>query len=95
METLESVYGASSICGVSTETFVKMQSENIRKIFNQSAPSIEAGQKANLTLFVPNEEYVFEEKNILSKSKNSAFINHQLRGKVIGIFNKDRLLLNK
>ncbi|MDE3183228.1 MAG: dihydroorotase [Bacteroidota bacterium] len=95
METLESVYGASSICGVSTETFVKMQSENIRKIFNRPSPSIEAGQKANLTLFVPNEEYFFEEKDILSKSKNNAFINHQLRGKVIGIFNKDRLHLNK
>jgi dihydroorotase len=58
-------------------------------------PSIQEGQKANLTLFVPGEEYVFEEKDILSKSKNNAFINYKLKGKVIGIFNKDRLLLNK
>jgi dihydroorotase len=95
METLESVYGAVSICGISTETFVKMQTENIRKIFNQPAPVIAEGQKANLTLFVPGEEYVFEEKDILSKSKNNAFVNNKLKGKVIGIFNKDRLFLNK
>ena len=95
METLESVFGAAGICGVSTETFVKMQTENIRKIFNQSQVSISIGEKANLTIFVPNEEYIFEEKNIFSKSKNNAFVNNRLKGKVIGIFNKDRLFLNK
>lgn len=95
METLESVFGAASICGVPVETFVKMQTENIRKIFNQPASTIEEGQIANLTLFVPGEEYVFEEKDILSKSRNNAFVNNKLKGKVIGIINKDRLFLNK
>ncbi|MGN6603949.1 MAG: dihydroorotase [Ginsengibacter sp.] len=95
METLESVFGAARICGVSAENFVNMQTENIRKIFNQPEVTIDQDQKANLTFFVPDEEYVFEEKNILSKSKNNAFINNRLRGKVIGIFNKDRLFLNK
>jgi dihydroorotase len=95
METLESVFGASSICGVPIETFVKMQTENIRNIFNQPIPSFKEGEKANLTLFVPDQEYVFKEKDIVSKSKNNAFINLQLKGKVIGIFNKDRLNLNK
>ena len=95
METLESVFGAAGICGISVETFVKMQTENIRKIFNQPVPLIEEGNQANLTFFVPGEEFVFEEKNILSKSKNNAFLNHKLKGKVIGIYNKDKLFLNK
>ncbi|MGN6801361.1 MAG: dihydroorotase [Ginsengibacter sp.] len=95
METLESVFGAARVFGVSAEHFVKMQTENIRKIFNQPNVTIDKNQKANLTFFVPDEEYVFEEKNILSKSKNNAFINNRLKGKVIGIFNKDRLFLNK
>jgi dihydroorotase len=95
METLESVFGAAGICGISVETFVKMQTENIRKIFNQPVPLIEEGKQANLTFFVPGEEFVFEEKNILSKSKNNAFLNHRLKGKVIGIYNKDKLFLNK
>ena len=95
METLESVFGAVCVSGISPETFVKMQTENIRNIFNQSTPSITEGEKANLTFFVPTQEYVFEEKDILSKSRNNAFVNNKLKGKVIGIFNKDRLFLNK
>lgn len=95
METLESVFGAARICGVSTDTFVNMQTENIRRIFNQPNVSMAVGEKANLTFFIPGQEYVFEESDILSKSKNNAFVNNRLKGKVIGIFNKDRLFLNK
>ena len=95
METLESVFGAAQICGISTERFLQMQTENIRRVFNLPLPSIAEGEKANLTLFVPNEEYVFEERNIYSKSKNNAFIDKNLKGKVIGIINKDRLFLSE
>jgi dihydroorotase len=94
METLESVFGAIRSCGISTDTFIKMQTENIHSVFNLPSASIAEGEKANLTLFLPNEEYVSEEKDILSKSKNNAFINKKLKGKVIGIINKDKLLLN-
>ena len=95
METLESVFGAAGASGIPTESFVKMQTENIRSIFNLPKQSIAEGEKANLTFFIPEEEYVFEEKEILSKSKNNAFINKKLKGKVIGIFNKDKLYLKK
>jgi dihydroorotase len=92
---LESVFAAAGASGIPTETFVKMQTENIRSVFNLPVASITEGEKANITLFVPGEEYIFEEKEILSKSKNNAFINKKLKGKVIGIFNKDKLVLNK
>lgn len=95
METLETVFGVAGICGVPVETFVKMQTKNIRSIFNLPVASITEGEKANLTLFLPEQEFLFEEKDILSKSKNNAFINKRLRGKVIGIINKDKLHLNK
>ena len=95
METLESVFGAAQICGVSTETFLQMQTENIRKIFNLPVPSIAEGEKANLTLFLADEEYIFGEKDIFSKSKNNAFIDKKLKGKVIGIINKDKLFLSE
>ena len=95
MEGLESVFGAAGICGIATEDFVKMQSENIRRIFNISIHSINEKEIANITLFLPNEEYVFEEKDISSKCRNNAFIGKKLKGKVIGIINGDRLFLNK
>jgi dihydroorotase len=72
-----------------------MQTENIHSVFNLPVSTIAEGEKANLTLFVPNVEYVFEEKDILSKSRNNAFVNQKLKGKVIGIINKDQLFLNK
>ena len=95
MEGLESVFGAAVICGVSPEIFVKMQTENIRTIFNLPIPSIAEGKNANLTLFIPGEEYLFEEKDIFSKCKNNAFVGKKLKGKVIGIINQDKLFLNK
>lgn len=94
METLESVFGAAGVCGIPVETFVKMQTENIRKVFNLPASSIAEGEKANLSLFIPEEEYIFAEKDILSKSKNNAFAGKKLKGKVIGIINGDKLFLS-
>ncbi len=93
MEGLESVFGAAGTCGISTDIFVKMQTENIRKIFNLPVPSITEGENANLTFFIPDEEHVFEEKNIFSKCRNNAFVGKKLKGKVIGIINGDKLFL--
>ena len=95
METLECVFGAAGAAGISASSFIKMQTENIHSVFNLPLSSIAEGEKATLTLFVPNNEYVFEEKDIVSKSKNNAFVNQKLKGKVIGIINKDKLHLNK
>jgi dihydroorotase len=95
MEGLESVFGAAGVCGISADDFVKMQTENVRKTFNLPVPQISENAKASLTLFVPGKEYLFEEKNIFSKCKNNAFIGKILKGKVIGIINKDKLFLNK
>jgi len=71
-----------------------MQSEHIRKIFNLPAPEIKEATKANLTLFIPDIEYVFREENIYSKSKNNAFAGKGLKGKAIGIINGDKVFLN-
>jgi dihydroorotase len=94
MEGLESVFGVAGASGISVESFIKMQTENIRKVFNLPNLSFVEGEKANLTLFLPGQEFVFEENNIFSKSRNNAFIGKKLKGKVFGIINKDRLFLN-
>jgi dihydroorotase len=94
MTGLESVYGVVGMCGVKTRDFVKMQSENTRKIFNVPLPEINVGAKANLTLFIPHVEYVFDEESIYSKSKNNAFIGKTLKGKPFGIIHGDKMFLN-
>ena len=44
--------------------------------------SIETGKMADITIFDPNEEYVYTKDMIVSKSKNSPFIGNTLKGKV-------------
>ena len=93
MEGLETVFGACRICGIETKLFVKMQTQNIRDIFKIESPVVEIGQKANFTLFSPDEEYIFDEKDIYSKCRNNAFIGKKLKGRVIGIINGENLFL--
>ena len=44
--------------------------------------AIEVDKKADITIFDPNEEYVYTKEMIVSKSKNSPFIGKTLKGKV-------------
>ncbi|MCY7293096.1 MAG: dihydroorotase, partial [Ferruginibacter sp.] len=77
-----------------SEQLVKIFTENNRNIFGLNKPVIEEGAAACLTIFEPPTNYFFEEKAILSKSKNSPFIGKEMNGKVIGIINKNKLVLN-
>ncbi len=63
-------------------------------VFGVESSSINIGQIANLTLFNPNIEWIFSEKDILSKSKNAAFLGQKLKGKAYGIFNRNQLILS-
>jgi dihydroorotase len=95
MITLQTLYGTVNSIVNNTEALVKMLTENNRNIFDITKPTIEEGTKACLTIFEPNTEFIFEENMILSKSKNSAFVGKMMRGKVVGIVNKGRMVLIK
>ena len=77
------------------ENLIERLSVSPRIIFGLPVPEIKEGAVACLTLFNPAAEYIFDETMIASKSKNSAFVGKQLKGKVIGIINKNQLILNK
>lgn len=94
---LESLFGAvwAMVNGEwSIGALVEKLSVAPRKIFGLPLPVIAEGVRASLTLFNPATEYIFEETMIRSKSKNSAFVGKQLKGKVLGIINGDKLYLN-
>ena len=61
---------------------VRLTSYNPAKLLNIDRGSIEEGKVADITIFDPNEEYVYTEDMIVSKSKNSPFIGKKLKGKV-------------
>ena len=94
---LESCYGVmGAVFGnaLSAARWVELVSINPRKVLDIEMPSIKEGAMANVTLFNPEATYVFETGAIRSKSKNSAFIGKELKGKVIGIINNNQLKLN-
>jgi dihydroorotase len=77
---------------LSTEIIVE-KLVNGKTVFGLEKNKIEVGQKASLSLFNTNETSVFTKENILSKSKNSAFLGQTLKGKVYGIYNNGKLEL--
>lgn len=59
-----------------------------KNIFGLAHSTLEVGSSAELTLFNPEGEWVFNPEYILSKSKNSALVGNAMKGKVYGIFNQ-------
>ena len=65
-----------------------------KKIFlNTPEDLFEINKPACITLFTPHGESIFTKENIYSKSKNSAFLNQKMKGKVYGIINNGILNL--
>ena len=67
------------------EDLIEKITSNPRNILRLQNPVMAEGQKANLTVFSPSITWVYEEKNIVSKSKNSPFIGANFIGKVIKV----------
>jgi dihydroorotase len=64
-----------------------------RALFNLKSTEIAEGNTANITLFTTENDWTFSKENIISKSKNSAFLGTKMKGKAIGIYNKGTLIL--
>ncbi len=63
------------------------------KIMNLDLPEFKAGEKANITVFSADEWWVFNRKNVESRSSNSPFFGTELTGKAKLIV-KDNFLIN-
>jgi dihydroorotase len=61
--------------------------------FGIESQTIAEGKIANISLFNPEGKSIFTNENILSKSKNSAFLGTEIKGNVYGIYNQGKLVL--
>lgn len=61
---------------------VRLTSYNPAKILNLDKGSLQEGKIADITIFNPNEEYIYQKEDIVSKSKNTPFIGKKLKGRV-------------
>lgn len=90
---LESFFGAINSI-LKLDEFIENITTKPRLVFDINIPKIALNEIAEITLFNPDENYIFEHKHLLSTSKNSAFLEKTLKGKVYGIFAKNKLILN-
>lgn len=86
---LESAFGVfrKHLPEVSVERLVEMLAIQPRKIFNLPELTLAEGAVANLTIFDPEQDWVLTADDLASRSKNSAYIGAELKGRVKGTIN--------
>ena len=67
---------------ITYQDMVRVMSYNPAKLLGIDRGEIAEGKVADLTIFDPNKEYVYLKENIVSKSKNTPWINKKLKGQV-------------
>jgi len=77
------------------EGIVRSFTDNPRRILGLDPVTPEEGATANLTIFSTAQATVLTEKNNISKSRNSPFLNTELRGKVLGVIKGSRSFFNQ
>jgi dihydroorotase len=91
---LESLFGAFGTIDMPLVEKIKMLSLVPRQIFGLPIPQIKVGVTASLTLFTPDVSNIFSINNIKSTSANSAFVGMPLKGSVVGIVNREKIVIN-
>ncbi|TYB76775.1 dihydroorotase [Bizionia saleffrena] len=88
---LESAFGALQTLFTTKKTIALLTKGKTR--FSLENSSINEGEIANFTLFNPDTKYTFSLEHIVSKSKNSMFLNTNLKGSVYGIISNKKISL--
>ena len=74
---------------VSIDEIVKIMSTNPREILGLPLPTINVNERVELTLFDPKLKWTYNK--VYSKSKNTPFLEQELMGRAIAIFNGDQV----
>jgi dihydroorotase len=77
------------------EELVQKFAVNPRKVLGRKGPSIREGELANITVFDTELDWIYTEKDIKSKSRNSPFVNFAFKGKAIGVFNNGKQFIGE
>ncbi len=80
---LQTAFSLALKAGLDVQLIVEKLAINPRKILGIEQASIAEGQKANLVVFDKDAEWEYNKENNQSKSSNSPFIGHNLKGKVL------------
>lgn len=70
------------------DKIIEKLTDNPRKILGLTSPKVEENEPAELTIFQPNEKFIFTKEMNESLSENSPFFEVELKGKVLGTYTK-------
>jgi dihydroorotase len=80
---LESCFGAvNKVLDMPLKELLKLLTVNPRRVMGFEEDLFTIGCAAELTIIDPDQEWIFKEQNIYSKSRNTPFIGEKLIGKV-------------
>tara|TARA_B100001109_G_scaffold253811_1_gene252205 strand:- start:708 stop:1973 length:1266 start_codon:yes stop_codon:yes gene_type:complete len=79
---------------LSIEELIPLFTTGPSRLLGLEHKTIEEGNLANLTLFNPDAEYIFEKEQVVSKSLNSPFFGMKLKGMVYGVINRNQKSLS-
>ena len=88
---LESAFGALQTIFTTKKTISLLSQGKNR--FGIAESIIKVGEEANLCLFNPDKDYIFDTPHIFSRSKNSAFLGKTLKGETYGIIANNKIVL--
>jgi dihydroorotase len=93
MLCLESAFGMLCKLEVPVDLILNMVCFNPRKIFNIKS-TITVGEKADLTIFNADHEYVFSKEHLRSKSINSPLLGKELKGVALATILDTKININ-
>ncbi|WP_049690962.1 dihydroorotase [Anaerococcus jeddahensis] len=73
---------------ISLNDLIRLMSTNPSKLLEIKKGKIEEGYMADFTLIDLDKIYEYKEEDILSKSKNSLFLNQKLQGEIVRVYKK-------
>ena len=80
---LESCFGVvNKVLDMPLNELLKLLTVNPRRVMGFEEDLFAIGCAAELTILDPDQEWIYKEQNIYSKSRNTPFIGEQLKGKV-------------
>ena len=74
--------------------YLEKFTHNPRKILRMNIPVIKEEEKADLTLFDPDQKWTYSSKTNYSKSHNSPLLGKELKGKVVGVISNGKNFFN-
>ena len=78
---------------IDLEVFIERITAGSRNVLHLDIPSIKPGEQANITVFDAKEKWVFNHETNKSLSRNTHMWNQEILGKVVAVFNENKVNL--